>query len=72
LASLIISHLNNRLDAGLSTPKQIRCLERYGFRHVGEWTFEQASKLIAFLAAHSWRLPGTFDPEKYVPKGESV
>jgi len=43
LASLIISHLNNRLDAGLSTPKQIRCLERYGFRHVGEWTFEQAS-----------------------------
>ncbi len=71
LASLLISHLNNRLDAGLSTPKQIRCLERYGFRHVGEWTFKQASKIISYLAAHSWRLPGTFEPEKYVPKGRN-
>ena len=35
LASLLIDRLQRRQDLGLATPKQIRCLERYGFRQVG-------------------------------------
>ena len=32
LASQLIDRLKRRQDEGLATPKQIRCLERYGFR----------------------------------------
>ena len=35
MASLLIDRLVRRQDEGLATPKQIRLLERYGFRHVG-------------------------------------
>ena len=35
LASLLIDRLKRRQDEGLATPKQIRCLERFGFRQVG-------------------------------------
>ncbi len=35
LASLLIDRLQRRQQMGLATPKQIRCLERYGFRQVG-------------------------------------
>lgn len=43
LASLLIDRLQRRQQMGLATPKQIRCLERYGFRQVGTWAFEDAS-----------------------------
>ena len=35
MASLLIDRLKRRQEEGLATPKQIRCLERYGFRRVG-------------------------------------
>ena len=66
-ASLIIDRLIRRQREGLSTPKQIRCLEKFGFSHVGTWRFEQASAMISALANNNWRVPrgiiaGTYKP----------
>ncbi len=66
-ARLLIDRLIRRQDEGLSTPKQIRCLERYGFRQVGTWTFDQASAMISRLAANSWRIPFGLNVSAYRP-----
>lgn len=66
-ASLLITKLINRIDAGLSTPKQIRALEKYGFYHVGEWSFEAASKMISRIAANNWFVPRGIDAKTYQP-----
>ena len=55
-ASLLLDRLHKRRDEGLTTPKQIRCLEKYGFQHVGTWSFEQAKHMIDRIAAQ--RLAG--------------
>jgi superfamily II DNA or RNA helicase len=67
LASLLIDRLQRRQQMGLATPKQIRCLERYGFRQVGTWAFEDASALISRLADNSWRVPYGMTPALYRP-----
>lgn len=67
LASLLIDRLQRRQQMGLATPKQIRCLERYGFRQVGTWAFEDASSLISRLADNSWRVPYGMTPALYRP-----
>lgn len=67
LASLLIDRLQRRQQMGLATPKQIRCLERYGFRQVGTWAFEDASALISRLADNSWRVPYGMTPALYKP-----
>ena len=66
-AHLLIDRLILRQDEGLSTPKQIRCLERYGFRQVGTWTFDQASTMINRLAANNWRTPFGMNVSAYRP-----
>jgi DEAD box family helicase len=67
-ASLILDKLNKRKEAGLTTPKQIRLLERKGFRHVGTWEFGQAKNLIDRIAANGWHVPAGIAPSKYSPK----
>lgn len=67
LASLLIDRLQRRQQMGLATPKQIRCLERYGFRQVGTWAFEDASSLISRLADNSWRVPYGMTPALFKP-----
>ena len=67
MASLLIDRLKRRQEEGLATPKQIRCLERYGFRQVGTWQFDEASKLISMLANNHWRLPYGFNAAQYTP-----
>lgn len=68
-ASLLLDRLVKRQREGLSTPKQIRCLERYGFRDVGTWDFSAAKNMIDRIAAAGWRhapagiTPGTYRPE---------
>ena len=69
LASRIIDRLHNRLNAGLATPKQIRCLEKFGYRQVGTWSFEAASREITRLSNHGWQLPMGFNPKEYKPGG---
>lgn len=67
-AAKLIDRLQKRRNAGLSTPKQIRLLERYGFRHVGTWTMQQASNMVTRIASQGWkRVPSGVDPATYVP-----
>lgn len=67
-AQLLLDRLNKRREAGLATPKQIRRLESYGFKHVGEWSFESASNMISRIAANGWRsVPSDVDPTTYIP-----
>ena len=54
-ANLILDRLHKRQEEGLTTPKQIRCLEKYGFQHVGTWTFEAGKNMIDRIAACGWR-----------------
>ena len=67
-AGLLLERLEKRRCEGLTTPKQIRCLERYGFTHVGTWTFEQAGHMIQRISANGWRsAPKGVDPKTYTP-----
>ena len=67
MAAMLIDRLMRRQEQGLSTPKQIRCLEHYGFRHVGTWAFEDASRIIGVLAGNNWRIPYGMQPAAYAP-----
>jgi hypothetical protein len=52
---------------GLSTPKQIRFLEKKGFQHVGTWSFKEANGMITRIAASNWRIPRGINPLTYKP-----
>lgn len=67
-ASMLIDRLKRRQEEGLATPKQIRCLERYGFRQVGTWQFDAASRMISMLAANRWMVPRGMNPAEYRPQ----
>lgn len=66
-AAKILDRLDKRRKEGLTTPKQIRCLEKYGFQHVGTWQFEAAKHMIDRIAASGWRTPSGVDPRTYIP-----
>lgn len=68
-ATKLLERLDKRRAEGLTTPKQIRCLERYGFQHVGTWSFEAAKNMIDRIAAAGWRsAPKGITPQEYVPE----
>ncbi len=68
-ASLILDRLHKRQEENLSTPKQIRCLEKYGFQHVGTWNFDSAKNMIDRIAAEGWRgAPSGVNPQEYIPE----
>lgn len=64
-ASLLLERLDKRRTEGLTTPKQIRCLEKYGFEHVGTWQFDSAKHLIDRIAGNGWRVPQGINPKEY-------
>jgi superfamily II DNA or RNA helicase len=66
-AEKLLEAVNTRRDRGLSTAKQIRCLEKYGFRNVGTWEFATAKKLVDRIAANNWRVPPGVTPSEYRP-----
>ncbi len=70
-AKLLLDKLSKRRQAGMTTPKQIRFLEQRGFKHVGEWEFEGAKKLIDRIAVNGWRIPRGIDPREYNPSPQS-
>ena len=71
-ASLLLDRLDKRRAEGLTTPKQIRCLEKYGFQHVGTWSFHAAKHMIDRIAASGWRgVPKGVDPKTYIPHAEA-
>lgn len=70
-AALLLDRLHKRQTEGLTTPKQIRCLEKYGFQHVGTWSFETARHMIDRIAAQGWRgVPKGVNPRTYTPAAE--
>lgn len=70
-AALLLDRLNKRRDEGLTTPKQIRCLEKYGFQHVGTWSFEAARHMIDRIAAQGWRgVPKGVNPKTFTPDAQ--
>ena len=71
-AAMILDRLAKRRDEGLTTPKQIRLLENYGFKHVGEWDFNAANKLIGRISANGWRVPQGIVPSQYNPNPREV
>ena len=71
-ASLLLDRLDKRRAEGLTTPKQIRCLEKYGFQHVGTWSFHAAKNMIDRIAASGWRgVPKGVNPKTYIPHAEA-
>ena len=70
-ASLLLDRLNKRRAEGLTTPKQIRVLERYGFQSVGTWSFDAAKHMIDRIAAQGWHgVPKGVSPKTYTPAQE--
>ena len=68
-ASRLIDTIEKRRMEGLATPKQIRCLERYGFLGVGTWAFAEANGMITRIAANGWTVPYNINPRDYQPAG---
>ena len=66
-ASRILDILKKRRAEDMTTPRQIRCLEKYGFRDVGTWKFDQAKTLIDRIAGNSWRVPAAINIREYKP-----
>ena len=67
-AAKLLDRLEKRRNEGLTTPKQIRLLERFGFKHVGTWTFESANKMISRISMNGWRIPKGVTPSTYEPE----
>ena len=68
-AEQILRACAQRQLAGLATPKQIRMLERYGFQHVGRWSFTAATNMITRIASIGWKgVPSGVDPMTFVPQ----
>jgi superfamily II DNA or RNA helicase len=68
-AKLLLERIDKRRTSGLTTPKQIRLLERYGFKQVGQWEFEGARKMIDRIAGNHWRTPRDVQPSTFKPVG---
>jgi hypothetical protein len=56
-ASMLLDKIIRRSRENLATPKQIKLLERYGYKDAGELAFPDAKKLIDALASNGWRRP---------------
>lgn len=67
-ASKLVTRIKERMQMGLSTAKQIRFLERKGFREVGTWEFAAASRMIQRIADNHWQVPEGIDPCRYNPE----
>ena len=66
-ADLLIEKVEERRDNNMATPRQIRQLENRGFENVGQWTFEQARRLIDRIAGNGWKTPRDINPRLYTP-----
>lgn len=66
-AKLLLDRLEVRRNEGLTTPKQIRFLEKRGFKNVGTWEFNSARKLIDRIAGNGWKIPKDINPKNYKP-----
>lgn len=67
MASKLLEQLIGRVD--MATPKQIRALQNKGFREVYRWKKDEASAIIAELAAVNWQpWRAHLIPDQYQPR----
>lgn len=66
-ATKLLDTVAKRRMENLTTPKQIRCLERFGFGNVGTWSFDDAKRMIDRIAGNMWRVPRGIDAAMYSP-----
>ena len=66
-ADLLIGKVQQRRQNNMATPRQIRQLENRGFENVGQWTFDQARRLIDRIAGNGWKTPRDINPHSYLP-----
>lgn len=64
-ADLLLKSAHGRNDDGYATPKQIRLLEKYGFKNVATWDRTVATKMTKRLIRANWRVPRTINPAEY-------
>ena len=55
-ASKLIDRLMTRRESGLASPKQVRCLKKYGFQNADQWESQDAKELISLLANNGWKM----------------
>ena len=67
-ADALLTAYQQRVDKGLSSPRQIKWLKSQGFQNVENWTCRQAKKLIDRCIVNHWRVPSYINPSTYVPK----
>jgi superfamily II DNA or RNA helicase len=63
-AAALLDALAERKGGGFSTPRQVRCLERYGWKRAGQMKYAEAQRLIGRIAANGWRLPHGLKPQE--------
>ena len=56
-ASKILDRMDRRYKAGLCTPKQMKFLQRYGYKNAGNWSRDAASATISMIYANNFRKP---------------
>ena len=56
-AAALLQRIGERKAAGFATPKQVRCLERFGWRAAGQMTYAEAQRTIGRISANGWRVP---------------
>ena len=56
-ACKILSRMDQRRQAGLCSPKQMKLLQRYYGGDIGNWSFAAANAAIAALASNGWKKP---------------
>lgn len=68
-ASKILSKLMERAQEDMSTPRQIKALQKFGFQNVQAWTRDEASRIMSALNAAGWKpWLAHLDPAFYQPK----
>lgn len=60
-ACKILDRMDQRRQAGLCSPKQMKLLQRYYGGDIGNWSFAAANAAIAALAANGWKKPFYFN-----------
>lgn len=68
-ASAIIDVIVKRGEQGLASINQMKSLISLGFKNVGKWTYEEASKTISMCAkTKPWAVPKTINASTFDPK----
>lgn len=68
-AKKLIDKMVKRRELGLCTPRQANLLSKRGFKNAYEWKFEEASKMIGWLARLNWKVYALpFNVDEYVPE----